>query len=384
MAPVTTRIVALDALRGCSLVGIILGNVTWFSGYAVADAAQRSALPTAAIDSAIEFGLHVLVDGKFYGLFSLMFGAGFALIVRGAEARGLPVAHVVARRLAALFAIGLAHATLLWFGDIVSMYAVAAIPLYWMRDWPVRRLVVTASVCLAAPVLVSATILVATLAAGETSGGDPGHGPAAMLPAFAHGGYAEMLHANWIFLGARWELALLSSRPIRLLGMFALGMCAVRARRWPTTPIVRTLVLTALVSNVALALLADAPVRPPSLLGLARDLVYAIAIPAGALAYAAVLLPTFASGRPIARAFAAAGRLSLSHYLAQSVVLAVIFYGFGLQLHGRVGIAVGAGIALAIVALQVAFSPWWRSRIGAGPAERLSRWLTHAGLRARS
>lgn len=372
---------ALDALRGFALVGIILGNATWFSGYAVASPAQRLALGTAAIDRPIAFILHMLVDGKFYGLFSLMFGAGFALMVGGAEARGLPVARVVARRLTALLAIGLVHATLLWFGDIVSLYAVAAVPLYWMRSWSTRRLAVAASVCLSAPVLLSAVILVAAAVTGGTGHGDPGHGPAALLPAFALGRYPEMLAANWAFLSERWELALLSSRPIRLLGMFILGMCAVRLRRQPPTRTACALVVTALVSNVVLALLADVAVRPPSLLGLSHDLIYAIAIPTGSVAYATILWPWFSSRGPTARALAAAGRLSLSHYLTQSLVLAALFYGCGLGLWGRVGIAWAVCIALTIAALQTLCSQQWLRRLGSGPAERMLRRLTYGGLR---
>jgi uncharacterized protein len=367
------RSVALDALRGFALVGIILGNVTWFSGYAVASPAQRLALGTAAFDRPIELILHMLVDGKFYGLFSLMFGAGFALMVGGAEARGLPVARVVARRLTALLAIGLAHATLLWFGDIVSLYAVSAVPLYWMRRWSTRRLAVAAGVCLIAPVLLSAIILVAAVVTGDTGHGDLGHGPAALLPAFAAGRYPEVLPANWAFLFERWELALLSGRPIRLLGMFILGMCAVRLRRPPPSRTVCVLVVTALIGNVVLALLADAPARPPSLLGLSRDLVQAIAIPTGSVAYAAVLWPRFSARGPITRALAAAGRLSLSHYLTQSLVLSALFYGYGLGLWGRVGIAWAVCIALAIAALQTLCSPLWLRRLGPGPAERMLR-----------
>lgn len=379
----TERIAALDALRGFALVGIILGNATWFSGYAVASSAQRAALGTATLDEPVAFLLHVLVDGKFYGLFSLMFGASFVLMVDRAEARGLPVASVVRRRLAALFAIGGLHATLVWFGDIISLYAVSAVPLYWMRGWSIRRLAVAATVCLTAPVVIGAIMLAVHVVAGDPGHSDGGHGPAALLPAFARGGHAEVLSANWVFLCERWELELLSSRPLRLLGMFVLGMLAVRLRRSPSYRGVPALVLTALVGNVALALLADVPTRPPSLLGLVRDVIYAIAIPAGSLAYAAILWPRFSSRGAITSALAAAGRLSLSHYLTQSLVSSAIFYGLGYGLWGRVGIAWASGIALAIVVLQVCCSRPWLWHRDSGPAERVLRRLTYCGPRDR-
>jgi len=149
------RISALDTVRGAALVGIVVGNVMWFSGYAVATEQARQALGTPSVDRALAFLSHWLVDGKFYGLFSLLFGVGFSMMVASAEAQGLRVGSVVVRRLLALALIGFAHASLLWFGDIISLYAVAAIPLVFVRRWPTTRLLGLACVSLIAPFVVS-------------------------------------------------------------------------------------------------------------------------------------------------------------------------------------------------------------------------------------
>jgi uncharacterized protein len=98
-----------------------------------------------------------------------------------------------------------------------------------------------------------------------------------------------------------------------------------------------------------------------------------------ALSYAAGLLLALRSpaatraGAP----FAAAGQMALTNYLAQSVVLSLLFYGYGLGLYGRLGSAAGAGIGLALYAAQVAFSCAWLRRYRFGPVEWLWRSLTY-------
>ena len=365
------RILPLDALRGAALVGIVLGNVMWFSGYAVAPPQQVSTL-----DEVVAFAVHLFVDGKFYALFSLLFGVGFSLMVRRAEHQGVHVRSLVRVRLLALGVIGLLHATLVWFGDIVSLYAVAAIPLIRVHAWPRRRLVVLAGLCLSAPVVLSAVFWsVHVFVSDSPAALDPGHGPAALLPAFETGSYAELLVANAAFVTERWILALYSSRLIRLFGMFVIGVILARdyPRDWERPS--AWLCLLALGSNLALALLTDVAMRPPSSLGLVRDLVYALAIPSGCLVYAALLWRWAQRRGPLARRFAAAGRLSFTHYVTQSLVMAALFYGCGLGLWGQLGAARAALVALVIVAAQVWVSPVFLRHFGHGPLERLLRVL---------
>lgn len=342
-------------------MGIAFGNVMWFSGAAVTG-------PQTRLDAAVVVGLHVLVDGKFYGLFSLLFGIGFALLVRRAGSR---MGAVVRTRLFRLGAIGALHASLLWFGDIVSLYAVAAIPLWFVHRMPTPRLLRLAVGCLLAPVAITALrVLVGS------DGTDPGHGPAALLPAFADGSVLDVLHANAAFLAERWVRALASSRLIRIFGLFTLGLVVARTvlHREHPTPVPRPpawLFAIALGSNVLLATMADVPLRPPTPAGALRDAVYAIAIPSGSVLYAMLLWRWAVRGGPVVRALAAAGRLSLTHYITQSLVFALLFYGYGLGLWGELGAASAMLVAAALVAMQVLASRIVGSR--RGPLERLLR-----------
>lgn len=363
------RIAELDGLRGFALGGIALSNVLWFSGYAVATAEARSDF---WLDPAITFALHLCVDGKFYALFSLLFGASFALMVAREQAHGRSAKSLVRRRLLSLLVLGLAHATVLWFGDIVSLYAVAAVPLWALLRRSNRALVWWAVGLLASPLAISSVLLIV---AGPNEATTSGYGPAAQLPAFASGSYRELVSANGAFLVQRWVLALTSGRLPRLLGMFLLGVLLLRQRPTLTPRARSTLWLTAVLSNVAMAVLSNVPAQPPSNLGLLRDAVTCIAVPSGCLAYASALWPMLANPGRVATALVAAGRLSLTHYLSQSLVFATVFYGCGFGLWGRLGATSAVAVGGTLALLQIACSPAWLRHFGTGPCERALRAL---------
>src|SRR5438045_9621336 len=117
------RIDVVDVLRGLAILGILIGNMQWFSGYGMMPEALQSESFT-PFSKAVQFLVHFFIEGKFYSIFSFLFGFGFALQIARAEERGDTRASVFKRRLAWLFVIGALHATLLWAGDILSVYAV--------------------------------------------------------------------------------------------------------------------------------------------------------------------------------------------------------------------------------------------------------------------
>ena len=127
------RLALLDALRGFALLGILFVNMTWFTGFAVLPADRRAEMTTAPADAVTAWLIHFLVDGKFWSLFALLFGAGAAVQWARAQARGDDCTRLFLRRSFALIFIGLLHAVFLWFGDIVSLYAVVGLALLLFR-----------------------------------------------------------------------------------------------------------------------------------------------------------------------------------------------------------------------------------------------------------
>src|SRR5437764_10834532 len=125
------RIEILDVLRGLAVCGILVGNMQWFSGYGMMPPSMAQQSPFA--DQVTHFLVHFFVEGKFYSIFSFLFGFGFALQIARAEERGDSRASLFKRRLFWLLVIGLLHAYLLWSGDILSIYAVMGLVLILLR-----------------------------------------------------------------------------------------------------------------------------------------------------------------------------------------------------------------------------------------------------------
>src|SRR5205085_12503359 len=115
------RIDVIDVLRGLAVCGILIGNMQWFTGYGMMPPAIAEHAPF--IDHVTHFLVHFFIEGKFYSIFSFLFGFGFALQIARATERGDTKASLFKRRLFWLLVIGLLHAYLLWAGDILSIYA---------------------------------------------------------------------------------------------------------------------------------------------------------------------------------------------------------------------------------------------------------------------
>lgn len=146
--PSSDRIDALDVLRGFALVGICIANVEFFnrpvveSGYGIPSGLH-------GLDWGVAFIVAYLVSGKFWTIFSLLFGMGFALMLDRAEAAGRRFVPIYGRRIAVLFVIGVLHHSLLWSGDILISYAIGAIALLLTLKAPPPAIVAAFLFCLA-------------------------------------------------------------------------------------------------------------------------------------------------------------------------------------------------------------------------------------------
>ena len=125
MVPVKTseRHVILDALRGFALLGICLANFPEFSLYTFQKLRITEAMPTAEIDKVVRFLQYLFVDGKFYTIFSLLFGIGFSIIISNAAKKGTDGFRIFYRRMIVLATIGFLHLMFIWSGYILLLYA---------------------------------------------------------------------------------------------------------------------------------------------------------------------------------------------------------------------------------------------------------------------
>jgi uncharacterized protein len=402
LRPVGTkeRIDLLDVLRGFALCGILFANMPIFMGYAFLGDEGRASLPFPAADHATTFLTHFLVEGKFYSLFSLLFGIGFSVQLLRARHDDKSFLPYYMRRLAILLCIGLAHLVLLWTGDILASYAACGFILLLFRRVSERTLLTWAAVLLLLPVLQYALVM---LTGGTFHPGTPfeiaGMHARQRLGLFDAGTRLETMQGGyWLWLkgnaaGAffRYSNLMYSGRFFKILAMFLLGFYVGRRqivqRLDAHRPLLKRLLTVGLVlgipGNLVLAWLMErGDDFPASGLGLTQTVVYALGVVPLSLAYAAAF--SLAWQKPAwqkrLRVFSPLGKMALTNYLMQTVLCLLLFNGFGLGLAGRVGPFVGVGLIGLVLAFEWAFSRWWLSRYQFGPAEWLWRSLTYGKL----
>ena len=130
LVPVTAnqRIEALDVVRGFALLGIFLMNIEWFNR-PISSLGAGMPRGLTGLDWWASWFVLYFVQGKFWTIFSLLFGMGFAVMLTRAERAGREFKIVYLRRVLALALFGAAHFVLLWEGDILFTYAVGALML---------------------------------------------------------------------------------------------------------------------------------------------------------------------------------------------------------------------------------------------------------------
>jgi uncharacterized protein len=386
--PTRERIQALDVLRGVAVGGILFANVLVFFGVFILPPDRAAALPTMAGDSVALFLERVFVEGKFYSVFSLLFGIGFGVqLARGGNA-GLPRFK---RRLRILLAIGAIHAFLIWGGDILMLYALLGFTMPWFARQSNRKLVRWTVILLAVPtVLYVVALAVWTLVGSGAAQTPPGSGLPpnilAIFEALGRGGVKDAFIGNLIFLAGRWADLFATVRFPKVLGMFVLGLWTVRtglalSPSGHRTSLVRWSLLGCGVGLPANVIAAWAfqhwPYLPPSVGALLGVAMQGVGVPLLALGYAATIGLLVVDGRRFVTVFAPAGRMALTNYLMQSIICVGLSYGFGLALWWRIGASTAMAIAGAIVVLQIPLSAWWLSRFRFGPIEWIWRRLTY-------
>lgn len=357
-----SRELAIDALRGWALAGIAIVNVPWIGFRESLPSMLRDPSAMSGVDHAAALLVEGLFEGRFYPIFSALFGFGTGLLV----ARG---AAVYARRVLALFAFGVLHATLGWYGDVLLNYAFVGVLLGLVARLPARALFVLAGVLLAAAQLVSLRF-----DDWLWTEGDPAEHLAYVeseLRAYRDGTFASITAHRWDEMLSYFAGYNLSYR-VNVLAMATLGLAiertGVHARLGAHRRAIGRLALGALGAGLALG---AAVLALPWLYLLAGDVL------AAGYALAFLWLALAPRAARWARGFAAVGRTSLTCYLVQTLCFTLFFYGYGLAMYGELGPAEGVLLAVAVYALEATIAMLWLRRFAIGPFEWVWRGLTY-------
>ena len=367
-----------DRLRGVALLGIVVVNAAYLGISAegfTADSVDGVGNRLTALLVA------TFAQGKFYLLFSFLFGYSASFILRDQSA---PNRRRYLRRMGALFLFGLAHAVFFFVGDILITYAILGLLLLVVSRASDRALRTWTIASIAVSVFFTLT-LSALLAAFP----EEGSGLEGLESALATGSFAEAALARLEALPTVLLSVFLLQGPMAFAA-FVLGLLASRRRlladpvshldlwrtlsRWgwgiglPLQAIAAGLQIGSIAAGNSYSLAGAA--------GLALGFITAPVLAAGYLGSIALLL----ARRPTALAFLApAGRMSLTVYIGESALLSIVFSAYGLGFFGQWGAlaVVTTAIASWIVLSVVAWA--WMRRFNKGPLEYVLALITGKG-----
>jgi uncharacterized protein len=359
-----SRASEVDIVRGFALLGICVVNMPYL-GQPLADLLTPS---DAMHDRAAQFVVSAFFEGKFFPLFSFLFGWGVAVQMERGGPDFLPR---YLRRLAGLLLIGVAHAVLVFIGDILILYAGLGLLILPLRHWPAARLM-----ALAAGLAALGAVTLAMLAVGLSAVTPPPTIGAGYL-----GGFGDAVRQRLEEWPLGFAFVLLFNGPLTMAA-FCVGLAAAKTgflqpgsavfaawhRRLPWLLGIG-LPLNLLYAASVLGWLGEGLLAVAAFAGLA------VAGPCLAAAYLILIVQAARAGR-LGAGMGAAGRMSLTAYVAEGVLAGLIFNGYGLGLHGQFDQAGLFGIAVLVyLAVHVLCAAWLRFA-RQGPLEALLRAIT--------
>jgi len=383
--PPSERIVALDALRGFALLGILLINVRVFSMPEVVLFNPTAYGDFTGTNYAVWLAGHVLAEGKFITLFTFLFGAGIVLFTESKRRKGQDARRLHFRRMAWLILIGLGHAYLLWYGDILVAYGVCALWVVFLTDWPPAKQAGAGVLLLAVPSIAEVGV---GLAAGPEAVAEQWRPAEATLRseirAYRGGWLDQMAHRVPTAFG-RQTGGFLGATFWRVSGSVLLGMALYQwgvLTEERSDRFYRRLIVLGCVCGLGATLAGVWYIHAREWAAGAalfwRQFNYWGSLFLAAAYLAGVML--YSRHRPdgvVTRSLAAVGRTAFSNYILQTILATSIFYGHGLGLFGRVSRLEGFAVVLAVWAVQVPLSVLWLRRFRYGPLEWVWRVLTY-------
>ena len=394
-----SRIEFIDCLRGFALASICI--VHFMEQYlgAAAPAGMENYGQHGPADSFLEAIAFILIRGKGFALFSFMFGLSFALqLIRRED--GVGKGRFV-WRMVILLLIGLGH-SFLYRGDILSIYALLAVPLLWFEKLRDKTLIIIALVLmLGAPRMVLTAVQ--SKPSAEAAAAAKKLDDASALAHFKtskEGPFIKAMQQN-ITVGVKDRLGFQFgefSRGYQTFAYFLLGMVAGR-KRWfedlaGNSGLFRRLCrwaggLSIAIPVVAIALFfafkpaAGAPETESSpwvmLAGLSAYDAWNFANTLLYITGFALLFQRSWWNQTLSK-LAPFGRMGLTNYVTQSLLGGLVFFSIGLGKLGEIGNLVTLSIALGVICLQMVVSRLWLAQFRFGPMEWIWRCLTKLRL----
>lgn len=400
----TERIQAVDVLRGFALFGVLLVNATMINSTMMAFSEHPLKDPwaaTGALDFWTNLFVQVFGQGKFYTLFTILFGLGFYLFTERNTRKGYNGKRLFQRRLFYLLLFGIAHFAFVWYGDILHVYALVGfmlLPFYkakpnTLRNWAVGLLIFY--IVSITGIMVLQDAMTASLLA------DPALKATSVAENEAYIANADAVYTakNYgALVGYRLsvELPIMLANLVvffpRVLGMFLLGYWVGKIQllerlKTDLTPLKKLLAYClplAILTNAGFVLIQSGVITSFGTFSESATSGFEeISHIFMALSYAALVgLAYYRWPKAwLFKGLSGVGRMALTNYLVQCTVLSLVFYGPGLGLMYQVGSGFSIALAIGLFTVQMLLSPWLLGKWTQGPAERLWRHLTYLGAK---
>lgn len=369
-----SRVELIDSLRGFSLLGILIVNMLNF---------QYDYDFEKMFDSSFwgqEFGVYVteiLFQGSFYPIFSFLFGYSFIKLIESTKAKGLNTNAIVVRRGFGLIVLGMLHYIFIWNGDILLYYGACMLFLMMFMSSRIKTMLIWSGVLGALSLVVSPYMMKLV------------HGTDELLTdVYAKGDYADILLSritvedDMMIVTIILAIVSITLMPILgfLFGTMTVGPFAllgmVIGKRGHLTEEDRGMAyrkgwVWVIVVGLALkcATFIDAPWS---------EFVMVLGGYVLAIGYIQAFIVFYYSkaAEGLKRLLAGLGRLSLSNYLAQSIICTTIFYSYGLGLFGQMGSMFGLLLAVGLYTAQLFISYLYLKKWRRGPVEwMMGKWV---------
>lgn len=381
------RITVIDALRGFSLVGICLIHAMQHFGARGTMMPQEVFQGEATLNGLFAWVINYLVFGKFFIIFSWLFGLSFFIQMDRAAQKGIDFRPRFMWRLMLLLLIGFLHGLLVRV-DILLIYALLGFSLVLMYKWSTKLLVgITLFLFLGGASLVPVIHKVATSPTIERVADQTPVVSRQVRPAHQvqTPTLSETVKDNaWNGLKGKMNFQFASGRIYLTLGLFILGLIVGRIRLFTRLEEFRKRLLSGAFISIFLIvflymLKRHIPAAPwfevsfyswmnatvTNLINLLTAFLWVVSV---------VEAYRFAHVQNIMKPLVSYGRMGLTNYIVQSVTGVIVFSGFGLD-WSNLGIFMSVCVCLSITVIQIMISHYWLSYLRYGPME----WLWRTG-----
>lgn len=394
MSPTSSgeRIISIDVLRGVAVLGILIMNIQSFSMISAAYINPAAYGDLSGINKWVWIGSHILADNKFMSIFSMLFGAGLIIFTSRAIEKDKKPWLLFYRRMFWLLIFGLLHAYLIWYGDILTTYALCGFLVFLFRKMKPKKLLIYASIFFLIPFLfnIMAGLSIPTWPESQynesVSSWLPAHEAIQKELATYQGGFLEQMSTRvnmaiflqtfLFFYSTLWTVT-----AMMLLGMALYKLdvfSAKRSKRFYLRLSLPGFLIGLLLSGFGVYqnFKADWYYDFAMFFGSQFNYIGSVAM---ALGYIGVVMLICKSNRfgGFKYVMSSVGKMAFTNYILMSIIAMFIFYGNGMGLFGQVERWEQLLFVVGIWVFIIVISPLWLKYFYFGPLEWLWRVLTY-------